>query len=275
MLRPEVEALIEQLRASSGGNQFETFATKTESFVEAIVDGRCDLRPGVREVTSTGVIFMDGTEVDTDALVFCTGFEPPSAPFLDVPVRLDRLYRSCFDSTYGETLAFIGFVRPPIGAIPPMSEMQARWFAQLLGGRMRLPAASAMEAETHEALAGRKSYHRAVFERIPNLVDYSTYMDGLAELIGCKPRLRELVWSPRLVYKLYTSAFSAVQYRLRGPHADPAMARSVISQAHSHVRVVRFFDLAGAELARLVRARHLEPRLTLIWRVHRSAKRVI
>jgi hypothetical protein len=242
-----VEALIEQLRASSGGNQFETFATKTESFVETIVDGRCDLRPGVREVTSTGVIFMDGTEVDTDALVFCTGFEPPSVPFLDVSVGLDRLYRSCFDPTHGETLAFIGFVRPPIGAIPPMSEMQAHWFAQLLSARVQLPAASAMEAETDEALAARQSYHRAV----------------------------ELVWSPRLLYKLYTSAFSAVQYRLRGPHADPAMARSVISHAPSHVRVVRFFDLAGAELARLARARHLEPRLTLIGRVHRSAKRVV
>ncbi len=43
--RTEVERLIEQLRAKAGGNQFETFATKTEAFLEEVVDGRCELQP--------------------------------------------------------------------------------------------------------------------------------------------------------------------------------------------------------------------------------------
>ncbi|MEA2495424.1 MAG: hypothetical protein QOJ29_3335, partial [Thermoleophilaceae bacterium] len=195
-------------------------------------------------------------------------------PFLDVPARLDRLYRCCFEPAYGETLAFIGFVRPPIGAIPPMAEMQARWFAQLLSGRLKLPRSGAMEAETDGVLARRRAYHRAVFDRIPNLVDYSTYMDDLADLVGCKPRLSGLLRSPRLLYKLYTSAFSAAQYRLSGPHPDPVMARTVIMHAHSHVRLVRFLDLAFAEIARLTGARPLQPHLTLIGKVDGSANRV-
>jgi dimethylaniline monooxygenase (N-oxide forming) len=273
-LRTDVQALIDQLRVSSGGNQFEAFATKTESFVDAIVDGHCELRPGVREVTGNGVVFVDGQHVDVEAIVFCTGFQPPSAPFVDVPVRLDRLYRSCFDPSYGETLAFIGFVRPPIGAIPPMSEMQARWFAQLISGRVHLPPSSEMESEIEEALRRRRGYHSAVFDRIPNLVDYSTYMDSLAEIVGCKPRLADLVRSPLLLYKVYTTAFSGAQFRLRGPYADPELARAVLKHAHSHVRVVRFFDLAAAELARIVGLRHLEPRLTLIGHISEARKRV-
>lgn len=114
-LRPEVEGLIEQLRASAGGNQFETFATKTESFLEAVVDGHCDLRPGIRKVTATGVVFTDDTSVDVDTIVLCTGFQKASAPFLDAPEGLDRLYRSVFDPRYSRSGPPTRFVRHGVG----------------------------------------------------------------------------------------------------------------------------------------------------------------
>ena len=37
------------------------------------------------------------------------------------------------------TLAFIGFVRPGVGAIPPISEMQAMFWEGIISGRRAIP----------------------------------------------------------------------------------------------------------------------------------------
>lgn len=260
-----VEALIEDLRARAGGNQFDTFATKTEAFVEAIADGRCELRPGVREVTSSSVVFRDGTAVEADTIVLCTGYDRSSAPFLRLPESLDltRLYKKCFAPRYRETLGFIGFLRPPIGAIPPMAEMQSRWFAQLLSGNLELPASEEMDAQMERDLKFRAAYHRQVFDRLPDIVDFSTYMDDVAEAIGAKPRLGELLRRPRLLYKLYTAPFSAVQYRLRGPHARPRLAARLLLSAPSNESAFLLLYVAVSEIARALGWRSLAPALSL------------
>jgi dimethylaniline monooxygenase (N-oxide forming) len=265
-LRPAVAELIERFRDQAGGNQFETFATKTEGFLEAVVDGRCELKPAVRQVTPDGVVFEDGTCARVDAIVFCTGFEPAGAPFLAEQVRLDRLYRSCFAPEVGSSLAFVGFVRPPIGAIPPMAEMQARYVARVLAGRLALPAPAEMTRHTEEAVRGRAAYHAAVFGRIPHLMDYSTYMESLAEEIGCKPCMRDLWRSPLLLFRLYAVPYCASQYRLVGPGATPALARRVLLEAPVMARYAMFLDLAVATAARMVNYRPYEPRLTTLGR---------
>lgn len=264
----EIEDMIMSLRARAGGNHFETFATKTQGFVEAVVDGRCELRPAIQRITPSGVRFVDGTTADTEAIVLCTGFETPSVPFLDASVDLQRLYKRCFDPTYREELAFIGFLRPPIGSIPPMSELQARWYAQILSGKASLPSSEEMADDIRTDQTVRRRYHAQVFDRMPYIVDYAGFMDEVAELIGCKPRLSDLVTRPRLLYKLHTVAFGGVQYRLRGPHARPQMAAKVLLHTPSHARAVRFLDLFLAELAGVFGLDRLRPHLSL-----RSASR--
>jgi len=100
-------------------------------------------------------------------------------------------------------------------------------------------------------------------------------LDGLAEIIDCKPRARDLLLRPRLLYKLYTSPFAGVQYRLRGPHAQTEMATRLLLHAHSHARVVRFLDVAFAEIARLLGFTRFQPHLSLIGKIgHRKSSRV-
>jgi len=265
----KIKELIEQLRANAGGNQFETFATKTEAFVEAIIDGRCELRPSIARITPEGAVFSDGTEVEVDSIVLCTGYREATVPCLSGQVDLRRLYKNCFDPRHGETLCFIGFVRPPLGSIPPMAELQARWYAKLLSGVIRLPSAEEMDRHIQQELAGRSKYHRHVFTRLPHLVDFSTYMDDLAERIGCKPRLVDFLLKPRLLYKLYTGAFCGVQYRFRGPHSNPEMAGKVMLHCHSHAQLVRFLDLGLAQLARLIGLASFQPHLSLIGHIRK------
>lgn len=262
----KVELLIASLRRRAGGNQFETFATKTDAFVHAIAQGRCELRPAITQVTPSGVVFADGTRAEADALVFCTGFEAASAPFIKVDIDLKRLYRGCLTTTYREGLAFIGFLRPALGAIPPMAEMQARWLAQVLSGNIALPRADVMDADIEQRRRKRSIYFQKIFERIPQIHDFSTFMDELAEEIGCKPRLIDHILEPRLLHKLYTSAYCAVQFRLRGPHAQPSLARRILLYAPSHFKSVHVLDIAFAKLASRAGFGQFRPRLSLAGR---------
>lgn len=59
--------------------------------------------------------------------------------------------------------------------------------------------------------------------------------------------------------KVYTMGFSGVQYRLRGPHSAPEVAATVIMHSHSHVRFVRFLDLAFSVIARAIGMCRLGP----------------
>lgn len=268
----EIESLILDLRAKAGGTQFETFATKTEGFLGAVVDGRCGLRPAVKAVHPWEATFVDGTTVSIDSIVLCTGFAPPTVRFLNVPVDPTHLYKRCFHPTYREKLGFIGFVRPPLGAIPPMAEMQARWYAQLVSGALQLPTPAQMEVAIAQEAEHRRVYHRQVAERLPYLVDFSTYMDDLADLIGCKPRFADFLSKPELLYKLHAAALCGAQYRFRGPHAQPDLAAKVIAATYAHAPVYRFLDVGLAELARALGLEEYQPHLSLLGQIRRSPK---
>jgi dimethylaniline monooxygenase (N-oxide forming) len=188
------------------------------------------MRPAIADLTPDGVRFTDGSSFEADSILLCTGYRS-SFEFLDIDLSDARtLFKSCFDPDTGPTLALMGQVRPSVGAIPPIAEMQARWFALLCSGRRRLPSVESMRHEANRD--GRE--HRERFpchsDRLPYLVDFTSYMDDLAARVGCKPRFRELLGRPRLAYAVYTGPFSAHQYRLRGPHAEPSVVEPVFER---------------------------------------------
>jgi dimethylaniline monooxygenase (N-oxide forming) len=129
-------------------------------------------------------------------------------------------------------LAFIGFVRPAFGAIPPLAELQARWFASLQSGRVTLPCADEMQRSIAHWKEFRAHFFRALKERLEHLVEHTPFCDAIAAQIGCKP-----TWTVvrretrRFQRKFFAGPFVAAQYRLVGPHAKPQIARRVIEQA--------------------------------------------
>ena len=84
-------------------------------------------------------------------------------------------------------MAFIGFVRPNVGAIPPIAEMQVMWWLRVLAGDVRRPL-------------GTPSYH-VLGRKYAYGVDYGNYMHRLAEEIGAAPSLMMLLqrsWKNRV-----------------------------------------------------------------------------
>ena len=121
--------------------------------------------------------------------------------------RLPDHRNICFE---GEPrLAFLGFVRPNVGAIPPMSELQAMWWVRHMAGKL---VAYPLPPPRYNLL-GRNP------RTVDYAVDYGYYMHDLGRDIGSEPRISQLVWRPRaLVAYCFGQAYS-VFFRLRGPFA--------------------------------------------------------
>ncbi|KAF7796955.1 hypothetical protein EIP86_008141 [Pleurotus ostreatoroseus] len=165
---------------------------------------------------------MLARDVRPDTVILATGYKQDFS-FLDptsgYPTAADADIRNIAKSGE-ECLGFIGFVRPGVGAIPPIAEMQAFFWISLIKGEVRKPLPP-------------PHYHLLVKEtaRIKYGVDHSTYMSTLAKDIGAAPGLWELYWHYGLhvlICYCFGAAFTPF-YRLIGPYrsmAAPAIIKT-------------------------------------------------
>ncbi|MFM7581511.1 MAG: NAD(P)-binding domain-containing protein [Caldilinea sp.] len=201
--------------------------TKRMEFLRGIVDHSVKMMPGIRSFQGGNKVeFDDGTQAEIDTVVLCTGFRT-HLPFYTANPKLDGrdLYKNVF--LPGESaLAFIGFARPNVGALPPVAELQARWFAGVVAGKLHLPDADSMRAMIQADAAHYNRTRANYAERLNSLVDYHVYTNQLASLIGCQPQLWRLLARPKLLYLCLFGPYASYQYRLHGYGAkfDKALA---------------------------------------------------
>ncbi|GAA5919765.1 hypothetical protein JCM1841_005844 [Sporobolomyces salmonicolor] len=162
---------------------------------------------------------MEGRKVEPDFVVFASGYTQSFSDWLspEYPRPWDANIRDIVSSTTPD-VAFIGFVRPGVGAIPPIAEQQSMWWTALIKKRMELPT-----TEPHYYLLAKPE------ARIRYGVDHSTYMSTLAKDMGAAPALTDLLrehgWFITLVY-CFSAAFTS-NYRLVGPFKSPLMPEIV------------------------------------------------
>ncbi len=217
-----------QLLRMSQGTLNEQFGTKTDDFVRAMATGKCRLAPAIERMDHQRVVFADHSEFSPDLVILCTGFET-QLPFLDDEIASAPRFLNTFNPDLGADLGFIGFVRPAFGAIPPLAELQARWFALLQTGHLTLPSKVAMKESIERSSQNRGHIFRAVKGRLDYLVDFTSCCDGLASMIGCKPAWHDIRnENSRFRRRFLSGPFAAAQYRMVGPHARPEIARAVI-----------------------------------------------
>jgi len=205
---------------------------KNDDFVANLLNGKIRHVPhGVARLEGSTVHFANGEQVDADVVMCCTGYEENAIPaewlggFEVEDVR--GLYKHAFHPDLGPRLALIGWTRPFNGGVPACSEMIARYFALLCSGKRELPARADLERRiaedrAHEEMAFAQSKH------IRTLVDFNRFLDGVAELVDCAPKLTDYLDDPPLLYKLICGSAIAATYLLRGPGADRETAREVI-----------------------------------------------
>jgi len=113
------------------------------------------------------------------------------------------------------TLALIGLIQP-IGALLPISELQSRWFAQLMAGKLKLPSKEVMLQDMREKdREMSERYYES--ERHTIQVDWVPFMDELAKEVGVYPPIWKYLFTDfRLFINLLFGSSTSYQYRLTG-----------------------------------------------------------
>lgn len=129
-----------------------------------------------------------------------------------------RLYKWQFipNIKHAHTLAFISLLQP-IGALLPLGELQSRWFAQLMAGKLKLPSRAVMDADIVEKERFQKRFYES--DRHSIQVDWVDFMEELATEIGANPPVWSYLFTdPKLFFTLVFGAAAPYQYRLVGPN---------------------------------------------------------
>jgi dimethylaniline monooxygenase (N-oxide forming) len=138
----------------------EAHPTVSDDVLSRIAHGEIAPKPNIAELTERTARFVDGSEVEADVVVYCTGYKV-AFPFFDpglipAPGNDLPLFRRVFHPDI-PGVYFIGLLQP-LGAIMPLAELQSQWVCDHLAGRYSLPPRD-------ELLADIEAERRAMFKR--------------------------------------------------------------------------------------------------------------
>lgn len=215
----------------SGGSYHQQFITKSDTFMKALAKPNVSLKPKLERFEPDGIVFTDGSKVKADAVVFSSGFNV-CFPFLPIDSKgwdWRKLYKKIFHPDLPD-IGFVGFARPNIGSMPPIMEMQSRYFAGVVSGRLQLPEPTQMQSIIEKDAKDSRKLKPLVSDRITGIVSYVPYMYELSDLIGCRPVLYKLISRPVVLWSVLFGSVAAPHFRICGPHANPAMLDEIVRQ---------------------------------------------
>jgi dimethylaniline monooxygenase (N-oxide forming) len=124
----------------------EAHPTVSGRILDRIQHGTITPKPNIEALEGTHVRFVDGSVVEADVVVYCTGYQI-AFPFFDenfisAPDNHIELFRRVFDPQIPNVF-FVGLLQP-LGAIMPLAEAQGAWVGDYLRGDYALPTRAAM-----------------------------------------------------------------------------------------------------------------------------------
>jgi thioredoxin reductase len=160
----------------------EAHPTISGRILDRLAHGAITPKPNIARLHEHEVEFADGTRVEADLVVYCTGYKI-TFPFFDeafisAPENHIELFRRVFHPEYSD-VAFCGLLQP-LGAIMPLAEAQGRWLAEYLRGEYHLPSPPAMRDDiARDMEAMRKRYVSS--KRHTVQVDFDEYLHELGK----------------------------------------------------------------------------------------------
>ncbi len=160
----------------------EAHPTISGRILDRIQHGTIAPKPNIASIDQGRVRFEDGSEVEADVIVYCTGYKI-TFPFFEeslisAPDNHIELFRRVFHPEIPNVM-FIGLLQP-LGAIMPLAEAQGAWVGDYLLGDYALPAQSELRADiAADQEAMRKRY--VASKRHTIQVDYDDYLHALAK----------------------------------------------------------------------------------------------
>ena len=208
---------------------FHSFINKHAHVLDFIDYEKVIPKGAILSVSGDQVHFADDETLSVDSIILCSGYIP-EFPFLSKDLQTVPLtdnYKFVFNVN-DPSLAYIGFVRPIIGSIPGIAEMQAQWVAKVWSKKIEL-------ADKEERCTGVKDdnhfwsqYFQSTSHRLQTLVEGYTYLDDIAKLSKVYPDYWSLFKrSPSGFLTAYFAPYNGCSYRLNEPEME-AMALATL-----------------------------------------------
>jgi cation diffusion facilitator CzcD-associated flavoprotein CzcO len=126
---------------------FDCYPVISSEFYQRVAAGDVAVKPDIAGYDGRTVRFVDGTAVEVDAIIHCTGYKRdfPFFEGMDGPKGNASLWMQIVDPDR-PNLFFIGFINPGCGVMP-MAEQQAIFVREILLGRLAPPTQEAMRQE--------------------------------------------------------------------------------------------------------------------------------
>ena len=154
--------------------------TMSSRILDRLAHGAITPKPNIERLAGTRVHFTDGTSVEADLVVYCTGYKI-TFPFFDEDFfaakdnQVDLYKHVVHPEVPG--LYFVGLIQP-LGAIMPIAERQSELIADHLQARYALPTPEAMRSDIERKR--RKMAKRYVASKRHTIqVDFDDYMREL------------------------------------------------------------------------------------------------
>jgi len=190
---------------------FNGFYNKSRDIVQSIAQGQIFPRKGVRDIKGKQVSFYEPKGWDKiDVIMFGTGYDyKKGLSFLDKKIVETPKYKHIFYPN-DPSIAFVGYLRPYLGSIPMLAELQSRYVAKVFTRKAEIPE-DMNEVVEQEIEAQKKMFPK----HMPFLVNPFNYSDEIASKINAKPRMWELLLTnPLLWWKVGTQPWTPFQYRI-------------------------------------------------------------
>lgn len=162
---------------------FASAVTISDEILSRIRHGAVLPKPAIESLDGGRVCFADGTSVEADAIVYCTGFRMafpflpagcPTGPQQEAVELYKRVVAPGLPGLY-----FVGLIRP-VGSITRLVEAQSRWVARIVDGDLSLPSAEVMREEIDLYLKGiEERYGRTAGASVQ--VDVGGYLRDLQD----------------------------------------------------------------------------------------------
>ena len=160
----------------------EAHPTISGRILDRIQHGTITPKPNIDSFEGSQVNFLDGSAVEADVVVHCTGYKI-TFPFFDedlisAPDNRIELFRRVFHPEIPNVF-FIGLLQP-LGAIMPIAEAQGAWVGDYLLGDYALPDQARMRADIRADQAAMRARYVAS-KRHTIQVDFDDYLHALAK----------------------------------------------------------------------------------------------
>lgn len=200
----------EALRRRAGRGLFDMFHNKSDDFLDAIAHQRLEVVGPPTDAAWTSFAPFDGQGegvrlVNPDVIVPAIGFRSALSALTGGQITAEDFYLGCRHVEH-DGLYLVGFARPVIGNIPSISEVQARYVAMCLAGRIDRPADLARRHA--EQAAARRRRFSGVDHKLIYPVEMFPYCDRLARAMGVPPRTT----GPRAWWEMLTAPATTLDY---------------------------------------------------------------